>query len=70
MCVDELKDKSHSKILEAIPILESHTLISGRLRNKHWHNKPRLKSPINRFPFSAGLNLEKLNTNLSGTNHI
>ena len=27
--------------------------------------KPRLKSPINRFQFSAGLNLEKLSTILS-----
>ena len=30
--------------------------------------KHRLKSPKNRFPLSAGLNLEKLNTILSGTN--
>ena len=32
--------------------------------------KPRLKSPKNRFQFSAGLNLEKFYTILSGTNHI
>ena len=32
--------------------------------------KPRLKSPQNRFQLSAGLNLERLNTILSGTNHI
>ena len=32
--------------------------------------KPRLKSPKNRFQLSAGLYLEKLNTILSGTNHI
>ena len=32
--------------------------------------KPRLKSPENRFQLSAGLNHEKLNTILSGTNHI
>ena len=32
--------------------------------------KPRLKSPQNRFQLSAGLNLETLNTNLSGTKHI
>ena len=33
--------------------------------------KPRLKSAKNRFKLSAaGLNLEKLNTILSGTNHI
>ena len=32
--------------------------------------KPRLKSPKNRFQLSAGLNLEKLNTILSETNHI
>ena len=32
--------------------------------------KPRLKSPQTRFQLSAGLNLEKLNTILSGTNHI
>ena len=32
--------------------------------------KPRLKSPQNRFQLSAGLNLEKFNTILSGTNHI
>ena len=32
--------------------------------------KPRLKSAKNRFQASAGLNLEKLNTILSGTNHI
>jgi len=30
----------------------------------------RLKSPKNRFQLSAGLNLEKLNTILSGPNHI
>ena len=30
----------------------------------------RLKSPKNRFQLSAGLNLEKLNTILSGTNYI
>jgi len=32
--------------------------------------KPRLKSPKTRFQLSAGLNLEKLNTILSGTNYI
>ena len=32
--------------------------------------KPRLKSPKNRFQLNAGLNLEKLNTILSETNHI
>ena len=32
--------------------------------------EPRLKSAKNRFQLSAGLNLEKLNTILSGTNHI
>jgi len=32
--------------------------------------KPSLKSPKNRFLLSAGLNIEKLNTNLSGTNPI
>ena len=32
--------------------------------------KPRLQSPKNRFKLSAGLKLEKLNTILSGTNHI
>ena len=32
--------------------------------------KPRLKSPKNRFQLSAGLNLEKFYTILSGTNHI
>ena len=32
--------------------------------------KPRLKSPEHRFQLSAGLNLEKLNTILSETNHI
>ena len=32
--------------------------------------KPRLKSPQNRFQLSAGLNLEKCNTILSGSNHI
>ena len=32
--------------------------------------KPRLKSHENRFQLSAGLNLEKFNTILSGTNHI
>ena len=31
---------------------------------------PRLKSAQNRFQSSAGLNLKKLNTILSGTNHI
>ena len=30
--------------------------------------KPRLKSPKNRFQLNAGLNLEKFNTILSGTN--
>ena len=32
--------------------------------------KPRLKSPKNRFQLSAGLNLEKVHTNLSGTTKI
>ena len=32
--------------------------------------EPRLKSAKNRFQLSANLNLEKLNTILSGTNHI
>ena len=32
--------------------------------------EPRLKSDKNRFQLSVGLNLETLNTNLSGTNHI
>ena len=32
--------------------------------------KPRLKFTKNRFQLSVGLNLEKLNTILSGTNHI
>ena len=32
--------------------------------------KPRFKSPKNRFQFSAGLNLEKLNTILSETNYL
>ena len=33
-------------------------------------SKPRLKFPKNQFQLIAGLNLEKLNTILSGTNHI
>ena len=32
--------------------------------------KPRLKSPKNRFWLTAGIHLEKFNTNLSETNHI
>ena len=32
--------------------------------------EPWLKSAKNRFQLSAGLNLEKLNTILNGTNHI
>ena len=32
--------------------------------------EPQLKSAENRFQQSAGLNLEKLNTILSGTKHI
>ena len=32
--------------------------------------EPRLKYAKNRFQLSAGLNLAKLNTILSGTNHI
>ena len=32
--------------------------------------EPRLKSPKNRFQLSAGLNLEKLKTILSRSNHI
>ena len=32
--------------------------------------EPRLKSAKTRFQLSASLNLEKLNTILSGTNHI
>jgi len=32
--------------------------------------KPRLKSPKSRFLLIAGLNLDKFNTNLSGTNKI
>ena len=32
--------------------------------------KPRLKSAKNRFQMSTGLNIETLNTILSGTNHI
>ena len=31
---------------------------------------PRFKSAKIRFKLSAGLNLEKFDTNLSGTNHI
>ena len=32
--------------------------------------EPRFKSVKNRFQLSAGLNLEKLNTILSGTNYV
>ena len=32
--------------------------------------EPRIKSAENQFQFSAGLNLEKMNTILSGTSHI
>ena len=32
--------------------------------------EPRLKSAKNQFQMSAGLNLETLNTILSGTNHV
>jgi len=32
--------------------------------------EPRLKSAKNRFHLSTGLNLETINTILSGTNHI
>ena len=32
--------------------------------------EPRLKSGKNRFQLRAGLNLEKFNTVLDGTNHI
>ena len=32
--------------------------------------EPRLKSAKNRFPLSTGLNLERLNTILSKTNHF
>ena len=32
--------------------------------------EPRLKSAKNQFQLSAGLNLETLNTNISGTNNI
>ena len=32
--------------------------------------EPRIKSAENQFQLSAGLNLEKMNTILSGTSHI
>ena len=45
--------------------------ISARSVSEFNKFKPRrLKSPKNRFQLSAGLNLEKINTILSGTNHI
>ena len=40
------------------------------LNNPESEFEPRLKFAENRFLLSAGLNLETLNTILSGTNHI
>ena len=44
------------------------------LQQKHWSEfnelESLLKSAKNRFQMSAGLNLNKFNTILSGTNHI
>ena len=47
-------------------------LISGLVKPvSEFHEfEPRLKSAKNRFQLITGLNLEKLNTILSGTNHI
>ena len=47
-------------------------LISGLVKPVSEFNEfePRLKSAKNRLQLSAGLNLEKNNTILSGTNHI
>ena len=40
------------------------------LESEFYEFKPRLKSPKNQFQLSTGINLEKLNTNLSETNHV
>ena len=45
-------------------------LLPGKPESEFNEFKPRLKSAKNRFQMSAGLNLETLNTILSGTNHI
>ena len=51
---------------------EAKNSCAGSMRTESELNefKPRLKVAKNRFQLSAGLNLEILNTILSGTNHI
>ena len=44
--------------------------LSGRPESDFNEFEPRLKSAKNRFQLRANLNLETLNTILSGTNHI
>ena len=44
--------------------------MSRQLKSEFNEFKPRLKFPKNRCQLSAGLNLNKLNTILSGPNHI
>ena len=52
--------------------IETYTFLLSVIKpgSKFNEFEPRLKSSKNRFQLSAGLNLEKLNTILSGTNHI
>ena len=45
-------------------------LSNGNSEAKFNEFEPRLKSAKNLFQLSAGLNLEKFNSILSGTNHI
>ena len=45
-------------------------MVVNRSESEFNEFEPRLKSAKNRFQLSAGLNLDILNSILSGTNHI
>ena len=70
----ELKINQQNQIEDKYQIEDGNKLknLKNRILSVFEFNefKPRLKSPRNWFRLSAGLNLEKFNTNLSGTNKI
>ena len=64
-----IKEIIYSKIYLKLLFLDL-KLETKRPESEFNEFNPRLKSPKNRFQLSTGLNLEKINTVLSGTNHI